>query len=443
MKEDEKIKRPRGIAELIAGKCIACGARCQSACSKANAIEMNEQGEPIIDALKCIGCRKCVKICPSEALEMYFTPEELKILEELAIQKTDVDDFEDTDEDENLAILKDYKGVWVFVEQTEGQPAEVSWELLGTGANLAASLDVELSSIVIGQKVEQLCAESFSYGAQKSYLLDDPIFHFYRTEPYYKAICYLIEKFKPEIVLFGATTLGRDLAGAIATVLNTGLTADCTALDIDGKGSLMQTRPAFGGNIMATIVTEQTRPQMSTVRPHVMPIPLKDPSRTGEIVREFLDANEEDFATKVLKIIRDSQNAETVDVSTAQVLVSGGRGMCGMDNFQILQDLADELGGVVACSRAVVEAGWMPQERQVGQTGKTVRPNIYIACGISGAIQHLVGMQESDVIIAINQDPKAPIFEVATYGIVGNAMKVIPLITGRIRDLRAGKSVGV
>lgn len=447
MAEEKKIKKPRGIAKLIEGKCIACGARCQSACNKANAIEMNENGEPIIDASKCIGCRKCVKICPAEAIEMYFTPEEQKILDELAAQKTEAAEPETEDltaeEIEALVKLKAYKGVWVFVEQTEGQPAEVSWELLGTGAELAASLSVELCSVVIGQDVEYLCAESFSYGASKVYLMDDPIFKYYRTEPYYKAIHYLIEKYQPEIVLFGATGLGRDLAGAVATKLETGLTADCTGLAIDENGFLLQTRPAFGGNIMATILTERTRPQMSTVRPHVMPMPEKNDTGTGEIIRESMNANEEDFTTKVLEIIRDSKSAETVDVATAQVLVSGGRGMCGAENFQILQELADEIGGVVACSRAVVEAGWMPQERQVGQTGKTVRPNIYIACGISGAIQHLVGMQESDVIIAINQDPKAPIFEVATYGIVGNAMKVIPLITERIRELRAKKAVGV
>ena len=443
MTEEKKLKKPRGIAQLIEGKCIACGARCQSACNKADAIEMTEQGEPIIDTSKCIGCRKCVKICPAEALEMYFTPEELKILEDLAARKAEGDEDDEVEEDEDLARLKEYKGVWVFVEQTEGQPAEVSWELLGTGSELAASLGVELSSVVIGQNVEHLCAESFSYGTDKVYLIDDPIFHFYRTEPYYKAICYLIEKYKPEIVLFGATGLGRDLAGAVATKLETGLTADCTGLATDEEGYLLQTRPAFGGNIMATILTERTRPQMATVRPHVMQMPNKNGHSAGEIIRESMQANEEDFATKVIEIIWDSKSADTVDVATAQVLVSGGRGMCGAENFQILHDLADEIGGVVACSRAVVEAGWMPQERQVGQTGKTVRPNIYIACGISGAIQHLVGMQESDVVIAINQDPQAPIFEVATYGIVGNAMKVIPLITERIRELRAKRTVGV
>lgn len=439
MTEEKKIKKPRGVAQLIEGKCIACGARCQSSCSKANAIEMNDQGEPIIDNSKCIGCSKCVKICPAEALEMYFTPEELKILEEIAAKKAASGAVEEEIEEEDAALawLKEYKGVWVFVEQTEGEAAEVSWELMGAGAELAKKLGVELCAVVIGSDVEHLCKEAFAYGATKAYLMDAPIFKYYRTEPYYKANCYLIEKFKPEIVLFGATGLGRDLAGAIATIVATGLTADCTGLDVDEKGSLMQTRPAFGGNIMATIMTEQTRPQMSTVRPHVMPLPEKDASRTGEIIPQLMNAREEDFATKVLEIIRD-QRGDAVDVAAAEVLVSGGRGMCGTDNFNILQELADELGGVVSCSRAVVEAGWLPVDRQVGQTGKTVRPKIYIACGISGAIQHLVGMQESDVIIAINRDSKAPIFEVATYGILGDLFQVVPAITERIRHLRNG-----
>ena len=435
--EKKKIKKPRGVAQLIEGKCIACGARCQSSCNKANAIEMNDQGEPIIDISKCIGCRKCVKICPAEAIEMYFTPEELKILEEIEAQKASSTAVEEEVEEEDAALakLKEYKGVWVFVEQTEGKAAEVSWELMGTGAEIAKRLGVELCAVIIGYKVEQLCQEAFAYGATKAYLMDDPIYEHYRTEPYYKANCYLIDKYKPEIVLFGATGLGRDLAGAIATILATGLTADCTGLDVDEKGALMQTRPAFGGNIMATIMTERTRPQMSTVRPHVMPLPKKDTSRSGKIIAERTEAKEEDFATKVLEIIRD-KNSDAIDVAAAEVLVSGGRGMCGTENFSILQELADELGGAVSCSRAVVEAGWMPVERQVGQTGKTVRPKIYIACGISGAIQHLVGMQESDVIIAINRDSKAPIFEVATYGIVGDLFQIVPAITERIRHLR-------
>lgn len=439
MADERKIKKPRGLAHLIDGKCIACGARCQNACDKAFAIEMNDEGEPIIDTNKCIGCRKCVKICPAEALEMYFTPEEQKILQQLTTQAEESED----EEDKALAWLREYKDVWVFIEHIEGVPAEVSWELLGTGADLASSLGVELCSVVLGQNVEHLCVESFHYGAGKSYLIDGPVFRFYRTEPYYKSMCYLVEKYKPEIILYGATGLGRDLAGAIATKLGTGLTADCTGLAVDEKGYLLQTRPAFGGNIMATIKTERTRPQMSTVRPHVMPLPSKDSSRFGEIIRESMPIKEDDLTTKVIEIIKDTQSAETVDVAIAQVLVSGGRGMCGPENFQVLQKLADELGGVVACSRAVVEAGWMPQERQVGQTGKTVRPTIYIACGISGAIQHLVGMQESDIIIAINRDPQAPIFEVCTYGIIGDAIEIIPLITNRIRHLRASKAAGI
>jgi electron transfer flavoprotein alpha subunit len=209
-------------------------------------------------------------------------------------------------------------------------------------------------------------------------------------------------------------------------------------LAIDERGFLLQTRPAFGGNIMATILTERTRPQMATVRPHVMPMPERDASRRGEIIRESMPLKEEDIAVKVLEAVESSK--QTIDIAAADVIVSGGRGLCAPENFHILQELADELGGVVACSRAAVEAGWMPPERQVGQTGKTVRPKLYIACGISGAIQHLVGMQTSDVIIAINTDRHAPIFEVATYGIVGDLFQVVPAITNRIRELRAQKA---
>jgi electron transfer flavoprotein alpha subunit len=437
MEEEKKIKRPRGVARLIPGKCIACGARCEASCNK-DAIEMNAKGEPVINTAKCIGCRKCVKVCPSEAIEMYFTPEEQKILAEIAAKekKTGVKEVS-AEEAATLAEIKEYKGVWVFVEHTEGDPATVSWELLGAGAELAKKLGVELCSVVIGDKVEKLCQDSIAYGASKVYTIDHPVFHYYRTEAYYKAICYLVDKYKPEIMLIGATGLGRDLAGAVATKLSTGLTADCTGLAIDDKGFLLQTRPAFGGNIMATILTERTRPQMSTVRPHVMPMPSYDKSRKGEIVREAVPIKEEEIAAKVLEVVEEAKKgAECIDLEGAEVIVSGGRGMKGRENFAMLQQLADELGGVVGCSRAVVEAKWMPVERQVGQTGKTVRPKIYIACGISGAIQHLVGMQGSDVIIAINQDKQAPIFEVATYGIVGDVFQVVPAIIKRIKESR-------
>jgi electron transfer flavoprotein alpha subunit len=405
---------------------------------------MNEKGEPVIDLELCTRCQRCIKVCPAQAIEIYYTPEEQKILDELAAQKGAAKPAAEPEaevKDPRLAKIKEYKGVWVFVEHTEGKPAEVSWELLGVGADLAKARGAELCSICVGDKVEHLCREAFAYGAAKVYLVDDPVFHYYRTESYYKSLVYLIKKYKPEIVLIGATGLGRDLAGAVATNLQTGLTADCTGLSIDDKGYLLQTRPAFGGNIMATILTEYTRPQMSTVRPHVMPLPQKDTSRTGTIIRETVPIKEEDIAAKVLEIIAD-QKLDSVDVAAADIIVSGGRGMCNKENYSILQELADELGGVVACSRAAVEAGWMPLERQVGQTGKTVRPKIYIACGISGAIQHLVGMQDSDTIIAINRDKQAPIFEVATYGIVGDLFQVIPAITGYVRELRAKKAGG-
>ena len=444
MGEEKKIKKPRGIAQLIPGKCIACGARCQAACAK-DAIEMDDKGEPIIIVENCIGCRKCIKVCPTDAIEMYFTPEEQKILAEIAAraEAAAAPEAEEVSEEEAAALarIREYRGVWIFVEHTEGEPAVVSWELLGVGADLAKTLGVELCTVVVGDKVENLCQESFAYGASKAYLIDGPVFHYYRTEPYYKAICHLIEKFRPEIMLMGATGLGRDLAGAVATKLQTGLTADCTGLAIDDKGFLLQTRPAFGGNIMATILTEATRPQMATVRPRVMLMPERDASRSGETICESIPVKEEDFATKVLEIIEDSKHGdEYVDVAVADVIVSGGRGMSAKENFGMLQELAGELGGVVGCSRAVVEAGWMPVERQVGQTGKTVRPKIYIACGISGAIQHLVGMQDSDVIIAINRDRQAPIFEVATYGIVGDVFQVVPAITSRIRGSRAKRA---
>ncbi|MCE8422679.1 MAG: FAD-binding protein [Candidatus Methanoperedens sp.] len=438
MEEEKKLRKPRGAARLIPGKCIACGARCQSACPE-DAIEMNNRGEPVINTEKCIGCRRCVKVCPAEALEMFYTPEEQKILAQIATSAKGMEAEEiSIEQAAAIAEIKEYRGVWVFVEHTEGEPATVSWELLGVGAKLARSLDVELCSVVIGEKVEHLCQESFSYGASRVYLIDDAVFHYYRTETYYKAICHLVKKYRPEILLMGATGLGRDLAGAVATKLNTGLTADCTGLEIDDKGFLLQTRPAFGGNIMATIFTERTRPQMATVRPHVMLLPEKDPLQKGEIFRESFEIKEENVATKVLEVVNDQ--GRECDLAAAEVIVSGGRGMNGSENFSLLQQLADELGGVVGCSRAAVEAGWMPAERQVGQTGKTVRPKIYIACGISGAIQHLVGMQSSDIIIAINQDKQAPIFEVATYGIVGDVFQVVPAIINQIRELRTEKS---
>ncbi len=434
MVEQKKPKRPLGLARLIAGKCIACGARCQAEC-RAASIEMNEKGEPVFDLTKCTGCRRCLRICPAGAIEIFFSPEQLELLKQFEPQAPS---SEPVIEDPVTLKLREYSGVWVYVEHAEGQPAHVSWELLGIGAELAKARNSELCAVVLGHEVAQLCQEGFAYGADKAYLVDSPVLRYYRTEPYYKAICSLVNKYKPEIILIGATGEGRDLGGAIATELSTGLTADCTGLSVDDKGFLLQTRPAFGGNIMATILTEKTRPQMSTVRPHVMPIPPRDGKRQGTIVREPCEITEESVLAKVLEIIDDHRpGAEAIDIAAADIIVSGGRGLQGPENFAILKQLADELGGVVGSSRAAVDAGWMPAERQVGQTGKTVRPKIYIACGISGAIQHLVGMQESNVIIAINRDKQAPIFEVATYGIVGDLFQIVPAMTSYIRQIRA------
>ncbi|MBC7962067.1 MAG: electron transfer flavoprotein subunit alpha [Steroidobacteraceae bacterium] len=433
-----KPKKPRGVAQLIAGACIACGARCQSVCP-VNCVEMTDTGEPIIDAPKCIGCQKCIKICPASALEMYFTPEEREILAELAASAMPVEEEIDPEAAVLAKKLAEYRGVWVFIEQTEGEPARVSWELLGVGAGLAQTLGVELCALVIGHQVEQLCSEAFAHGASKAYLMDAPVYWHYRTEAYVEACCHLIETYKPEVVLMGATGMGRDLAGAIATRVATGLTADCTGLAIDDKRNLMQTRPAFGGNIMATIMCDRFRPQMSTVRPNVMPMPERREGAQGTIVRDPFTVPEESVLTKVVEIIRDSHSKGAVDITGAEFIISGGRGMMSPENFSILQELADELGGVVGASRSAVDAGWMPGDRQVGQTGKTVRPKIYIACGISGAIQHLVGMQDSDVVIAINRDAGAPIFEVATYGIVGDLFQVVPALTRQIRELKQKK----
>ena len=433
-------KKPRGRASLLEGKCIACGARCQSACP-VDAIEMNEAGEPIVIASKCIGCVKCVKVCPVQALEMSFTPEELLILQELAAAASlsTAAPEEDAEEVALRKRLSVYRGVWVFIEQTEGEAAKVSWELLGKGKELALDRDCELCAIVMGDGVEELCRQAIGYGAQKVYLMDAPVLRHYRTEAYQRGVCALVQKYHPEVILMGATGLGRDLAGVVATELATGLTADCTGLSIDEKGNLMQTRPAFGGNIMATIVCDKYRPQMSTVRPHVMAMPHFDPAARGEVLRESVPVTEEQMKVKVLKILMDSGGSD-VDISGAEFIVSGGRGMMGKENFAMLQQLADVLGGVVGASRSAVDAGWMPPDRQVGQTGKTVRPKVYIACGISGAIQHLVGMQDSDVVIAINRDPEAPIFQVASYGIVGDLFRIIPSLTRQLQALKAQRS---
>lgn len=423
--ETKPRKKPRGKAQYLNGKCIACGERCVAACP-VDCIEMVND-EPIIYLEKCIGCKKCLKVCPADAFEMVYTPDERRILEEYS---------RPGEPDAPREAVAGWSGVWVFIEQTNGQAHPVSWELLGVGRQLAEDLDCELAAFVFGDDIQDLVYEAFGYGADKVYVIEDPALRHYRTKAYLHGCLKLINRYKPEVVLMGATGLGRDLAGAVATELGTGLTADCTGLSISKADRLLeQTRPAFGGNIMATILTEKKRPQMSTVRPHVMPKPIFQENRMGEIVRESFDLPEHEITTKILEILPIGSD-HTVNLPAARVIVSGGKGMMGPENFSLIRELAELLGGEVGCSRSAVDAGWMPHAHQVGQTGKTVKPKLYIACGISGAIQHLVGMQNSDHIIAINKDKNAPIFDVAHVGIVGDVFEILPAIINQLRHIK-------
>ena len=339
--------------------------------------------------------------------------------------------------------LKAYKGVWVFVEHDRGHVHPVSWELMGEARKLADKLQVGVAGVLLGgpdEPLDSFAKEAYAYGADRCYLVRDPVLKGYRNEPFTKGLTDLVNKHQPEIMLLGATTMGRDRAGAVATTRGTGLTADCTELNIDGR-ALAATRPTFGGSLLCTIMTLAYRPQMATVRPRVMPMPRRDDSRSGDVVEMPLGMVEADIVTKLLDFIPDA-NRNTVNLAYADIIVSGGKGLKNADNFQLVWELAKVLGAEVGATRAVVQAGWAEAERQVGQTGKTVRPKLYIAAGISGAIQHRVGMDASDVIVAINTDPNAPIFDFAHHGIVGNAMQVLPVLTQAFRthlDKRARK----
>ena len=333
--------------------------------------------------------------------------------------------------------LAAYKGVWVFVEHERGSVHPVSWELMGEGRKLADKLGVELAGIVMGppgEDTRKFCREAIRYGADLCYLMEDNLLSDYRNEPYTKGMTDLVNAFQPEILLIGATTLGRDLAGSVATTLKTGLTADCTELAIDMENrSLAATRPTFGGSLLCTIVTLNYRPQMATVRPRVMAMPDYDEKRSGRTIAHPLGMIETSIVTKVLEYIPDNLQGKP-QLAFADIIVSGGRGMKKPENFQLIWNLAKVLGAEVGATRPIVQAGWVEADRQVGQSGKTARPKLYIAAGISGAIQHRVGMEDSDVIIAINSDPEAPIFDFATYGIVGNAMVILPALTEAFRQ---------
>lgn len=332
-------------------------------------------------------------------------------------------------------MMDEYRGVWVFIEQNDGKIEGVSLELLGAGRKLADKLEVPLSGVLLGYEIKSLSREVIAYGADQVYVIDHEVMKDYRTESYMKAVIHLAEKYKPEIFLYGATSNGKDLASAVATDLSTGLTADTTMLDVEVEKRLLEaSRPAFGGNIMATILCKKHRPQMATVRPKVMKAMEPIPDRHGEVIEEPITLREDEMRTKVIKIVKDV--TKKVNLAEAHVVVAGGKGMGDLQNFQLIHELADTIGATVGGTRDVVEAGWLPHEQQVGQTGETITPKIYFAIGISGAIQHVVGMKNSEFIIAINKDPQAPIFDVATYGIVGDALEIVPKLIKEFKEAR-------
>lgn len=391
--------------KVIREECIGCGS-CVEVCAF-DAIDMVDDIAVIND--KCTVCGSCIEVCPTEAI----------VREEK--EKTGLN-------------IEDYKGVWVFAEQREGELVNVSVELLGEGRKIADKLDTELTAVLLGNNVKNLCESLVKYGADRVLYGDSPFLEHYTTDAYTKVICDLIQERKPEILLIGATNIGRDLGPRISAKVHTGLTADCTRLDVDLENRrLMQTRPAFGGNLMATIICPNHRPQMATVRPGVMEKAQYDDAREGKVEKITVDLSQEDIRTKVIERVKAKK--ATVKLEEANIIVSGGRGLGNPKGFELVKALADKLGGVVGASRAAVDAGWIDQSHQVGQTGKTVRPTVYIACGISGAIQHLAGMQESDLIIAINRDKNAPIFKVADYGVVGDVYEILPELIEGLEDI--------
>jgi len=397
-----------------------------------------------VDDELCTGCESCLAICPYGGIEIIndkacitencnlcgacvdSCPTEAIILEreEFKVQKMDI---------------SEYKGVWVVAEHYKNKIHDAGYQLLGKGRELANILKVELTLVLLGYNFDNKLEEFGNYGANKVIYVRSKILKNYYSDLYVKTLTELVQDIKPEIILIGATPTGRDFAPRVAKRLNAGLTADCTGLDIDSEtGNLLQTRPTFGGNIMATIRTPNSRPQMATVRPGIFKTPEKTNNK-AEIEIVDYNYNEKDSVTKIVKII--NREKTKINLEDAEIIVTGGRGVGSKENFKIIKDLAEVLHAEVGGSRVTVELDWIEHDRQVGQTGKTVSPKLYIACGISGAIQHVVGMQSSDIIVAINRDPNAPIFKVAHYGIVGDLHKVIPALIEEIKRVRAEETV--
>jgi electron transfer flavoprotein alpha subunit len=391
--------------------CIGCGI-CEDTCTFGS-IKV-EDGIAVVDET-CTLCGNCVDVCEVGALSIERT------------EKTVSGD------------LADWSGVWVYAEFRDGRIAPVALELLGVGRKLADKRGVPLSAVLLGSGLDGKAAELVAFGADKVYQVDDPALLHFTDDAYANVIEDLAKEHKPEIVLAGATAIGRSFIPRLATLMATGLTADCTDLEIrEEDGALLQTRPAFGGNIMATIECPHSRPQMATVRPLVMKPNERDDSRKGEIIEVSADPARMKSRVKVLNSVREE--SDEVNINEADVLVSGGRGLENEKGFEMIRELAGLFGGATAASRAAVDSGWVPYPHQVGQTGKTVCPKIYIACGISGAIQHMVGMQSSDTIVVINRDENAPIFDVATYGIVGDVFEVLPKLISRLKERQGGSN---
>ena len=390
----------------------------------------------------CNGCEECLDSCPYDAIEMV---DGLAFINEACtlcmacLESCPVEAIISEEKDIVLPDLdkESFSGVWIFAEQRQGKASTVVMELLGAGRKLADDLGEKLTAVLLGHDMEPTARDLVHYGADEVIYVDNPLLANFNDGPYASVLSDLIKERKPSIVLAGATFMGRSFIPMVASMVDTGLTADCTALAVDPETrDLLQTRPAFGGNIMATIICPRHRPQMATVRHKVLPPAVKDPHHKGEvhIIRD-VDGSRMDQRTEVIEVVEEIM--DTVNLAEADIIVSGGRGLGSPEGFRIIEELALELGGAVGASRAVVDAGWVPYSHQVGQTGKTVQPKLYIACGISGAVQHLAGMQSSDVIVAINKDPDAPIFDVANYGLVGDLFEIVPQVTRSIKSRRA------
>ncbi len=385
-----------------------------------------------IDLEKCTGCGSCVPVCPFGVMEVIDDKARIKEGCNLCGACAEACTSEAIKiENAGQKVSEGYKGVWVFAEQRDGKLRSVAYELVSEGRKLADKLGTELSAVCLGHNIKDV-EPLVHYGADKVYLVDDPALADHEEDLYTGLLLDLIRKHRPEIVIAGATAMGRSFVPRVAALLYTGLTADCTGLDIDPETKLLlQTRPTFGGNVMATIMCQAKRPQMSTVRPHVFKRGTPHTERKGQIIKVDFKKEAVTARTKLVKFIEDL--TEKVKLDEAEIIVSGGRGLGKPENFRIIKALADVLGAAVGSSRPPVDEGWISYSHQVGQTGKTVCPKLYIACGISGAVQHIAGIGTSECIIAINEDPNAPIFQVATYGIVGDLFKVVPMLTEKLK----------